>query len=527
MSGSCWSSAAGRPQTAQASGPVGLGRHRDVAVGAVPGRDPVAPPQLARHVPVPDVGQPMLPGLLEPLGQDARPARTGRLQGAGGQRPGAHEPLGLEPRLDDVAAALALADDHLVRDRRDEVAARLEVRDDGRPGHVAVHPVVARACARDRRVVGEDRGGRQVVAEAGRVVVRIVGRRDLDRARPEGAVDDVVGDDRHVPLDERDAHEPPDEAGVALVVRMDRDRGVAEDRLRPGGGDRDRGVRVGPAGGRVDEVVANGPQRPGLGRGHHLEVADARPAARTPVDERLGAVREVRLVQPLEGDADGLGRALVHRVAQAAPVERPADPTLLAEHDLARRRDERPHPLEVALAPERLAALAFPREDPVEDELGGDRGVVEAGQEQRPMTAHPGVPDHQVLDRGPLGMPEVERAGDVRRRLDDRERRQRRVGGRTRPVRGEHVRREPALVDRALDIVRRIGLRQLRHLGPRKRNGPLVQRTNEPWSIAAWRAMRSRRAPRATRGSSSRRRPRRSRSWSAGAAAGPSGSSPR
>ena len=110
-----------------------------------------------------------------------------------------------------------------------------------------------------------------------------------------------------------------------------------------------------------------------------------------------------------------------------------------------------------------MPALPFLGEDAVEHELGGDRGVVEAGQEERPVPAHPGVADHQVLDRGPLGVPEVQRAGDVRRRLDDRERRQVRIGGRAGAVGREHVRREPALVDRALDVVRRIGLRQVRH----------------------------------------------------------------
>ena len=107
------------------------------------------------------------------------------------------------------------------------------------------------------------------------------------------------------------------------------------------------------------------------------------------------------------------------------------------------------------------------------------------GQEERRVAAHPGVADHQVLDRGPLGVAEVERAGDVRRRLDDRERRQRRVGGRAGAVGGEDVRREPALVDRALDIVRRIGLRQspsgrIRR-APRETRSPLVQRTNGSW----------------------------------------------
>ena len=210
-------------------------------------------------------------------------------------------------------------------------------------------------------------------------------------------------------------------------------------------------------------MVEHRPERPGLRCGHDLEVADARPATRAPVDERLGPVGEVCPVQALESDPHGLGRALVHRVAQAAPVGRRPDPPLLREHQVAGRGDERAHPLEISLTTQRSPTLPVFREDAVEDELRGDRGVVEARQEERAMAAHPGVADHQVLDRRPLGVPEVERAGDVRWRLDDREWRQVRIGGGTRPVGGEHVRGEPALVDRALDIVRRIGLRKVRH----------------------------------------------------------------
>ena len=103
----------------------------------------------------------------------------------------------------------------------------------------------------------------------------------------------------------------------------------------------------------------------------------------------------------------------------------------------------------------RVARLSpFLGEDPVEHELGGDAGVVEPGQEQRRVADHPCVPDHQVLDRGPLGMAEVEAARDVGRRLDDHERRQRRVRRRARAVRREDVRREPALVDVVLELAR-------------------------------------------------------------------------
>ena len=442
----------GRPAAGLAGIRPGLERRdRDVPVRAVPGRDAVAPPQLAAHVPVADRGQPVLPGLLEPLRQDPRPAGPRGVEGARRQRAGPDEPLGLEARLDDVRAALAAADDHLVGGAAHEVAHGLEVRDDPAPRLEPVEPVVGGPGPGDRRVVGEDRDRRQAVAQAGRVVVVVVGRGDLDRARPEARVDDLVGDDRHVAVDERDAHPAPDERRVARVVGVDGHRGVAQDRLGPGRRDRDRRARIGRPGRLVDEVVADRPDRARLGRRDDLEVADAGQAARAPVDQRLGPVGEAVAVEPLERDPDGLRRALVHRVAQAAPVEGAADAALLAEHHGLRRIGERPHPLEVALAAERLAVLPFLREDAVQHELGGDAGVVEPGQEERRMAAHPGVADHQVLDRGPLRVAEVERAGDVRRRLDDRERRQGRVGGRARAVGREDVGGQPALVDRAFD----------------------------------------------------------------------------
>ena len=78
------------------------------------------------------------------------------------------------------------------------------------------------------------------------VVVVVVRRRDLHGAGAEVALDDLVGDDRHVALDERDPDAPADERPVARVVGVDGDRGVAEDRLGPGRRDRDRLVRIGP-----------------------------------------------------------------------------------------------------------------------------------------------------------------------------------------------------------------------------------------------------------------------------------------
>src|SRR5215210_2012769 len=128
-----------------------------MAVRAIPGWDPVAPPQLARHVPVADVREPVLPGLLESLGEDPGPARSRGLQGAGSQRLRTDEPLRLEARLEHVVAPLATPDDHLVRTLRGEVAAFAQCPNDPGTRLVAVEAVELRARSGHRRVVGEDR----------------------------------------------------------------------------------------------------------------------------------------------------------------------------------------------------------------------------------------------------------------------------------------------------------------------------------------------------------------------------------
>jgi hypothetical protein len=131
---------------------------------------------------------------------------------------------------------------------------------------------------------------------------------------------------------------------------MDGNRGVAQDRLGPRGGDADRGIRIDLACRVVNEVVANRPERPGLGLRDDFEVRHARPAAGTPVDERFGPIREPVAIQPLERDSDRLGRPLVHRETEPIPVARRTESALLAEHDLARLVDELPHSLEVPFA---------------------------------------------------------------------------------------------------------------------------------------------------------------------------------
>src|SRR5690606_40010260 len=82
----------------------------DLAVGAIPGRDTVAPPQLARDAPRLDVAQPFEVDLLVGLRLENGRALLDRLQGRLGHDLGVDVPLVRHPRLDDHARAVAVRD---------------------------------------------------------------------------------------------------------------------------------------------------------------------------------------------------------------------------------------------------------------------------------------------------------------------------------------------------------------------------------------------------------------------------------
>ena len=162
-----------------------LARHRHVAVLAVPGGDLVSPPQLARDAPVVDVAHPAEELGLPLLRDEADAARLHRLDHGSGQRPGLHEPLLAEQRLDHALAALAAPERHVVR-----LAAALEAqlfqrRLDCGPHCDAILSLESPRVLVQRAVQVEDVDEREPVALAGLEVLEAMRRRDLHRPCPE------------------------------------------------------------------------------------------------------------------------------------------------------------------------------------------------------------------------------------------------------------------------------------------------------------------------------------------------------
>src|SRR6185436_18688988 len=99
-----------------------------------PGRNAVAPPELAADDPVPDVPHPLEVGLAPALRHEDDAAVLHRLDGGLGQRLDLDEPLAGQPRLHHRSAALAVAERDLVRLRLDQQPLLLELRDDALAG---------------------------------------------------------------------------------------------------------------------------------------------------------------------------------------------------------------------------------------------------------------------------------------------------------------------------------------------------------------------------------------------------------
>ena len=127
-------------------------------------------------------------------------------------------------------------------DSRDETVLTVDGGDEPRVIVVALEPLEEVDIALERhpplRIEDIDRPrALGLVPLADLEIVEVVRGRDLDCACALFRIRIFVGDDRDQAPDQRQANMATEQMLIALIVRMRRDRGVAQHRLGPGGGD--------------------------------------------------------------------------------------------------------------------------------------------------------------------------------------------------------------------------------------------------------------------------------------------------
>ena len=202
--------------------------HRFSAVRAVVRGDAVSPPKLTRDAPIADILHPVEIVFLESLGDELYPAVAHCVDRGTRKRLHFDEPLKRSLRLDSGSAAVAGADIvNMILDG-DKAALLLEIGDDLLSRLISVHSRVSRIVVGDLRVVGEHIENLEPVTLADLEVVGVVSGSDLHAARSEIALDILVGDNGDSSADKREDEHFSDDVLITLVVRVNRNRRIAE-----------------------------------------------------------------------------------------------------------------------------------------------------------------------------------------------------------------------------------------------------------------------------------------------------------
>ena len=111
----------------------------------------------------------------------------------------------------------------------------------------------------------------------------------------------------------------------------------------------------------------------------------------------------------------------IEREPSPLPVATTAHFLELSENSLLVGRLPLPDPFDQSLASKIVAGLLlFGDQTFLDNCLGGDAGVIRARHPQGLVALHPFLADEDVLERVVQGVAQVQRAGHVRRRNDDR-----------------------------------------------------------------------------------------------------------
>ncbi len=403
-----------RPSASRARGEGLLRRDGHLAaVAAVPDRDPVPPPELARDAPVVDVFEPVQVDALEALRHERHPAIVRRLDCRRCKRRHLDEPLLADQGLDHRVAPLAMPNGMSMRLHLDQRAVRLQPLNHPPPCFGHRHPGEGPGGLVHRAVQVHHERHREAVPAADLEVVGIVGRGHLHRPGAERRIHRLVRDNRNLPIHNRQPHRLADEMRVAGVLRVDRHSGVAQHRLRPRRGD-DHYLAVLAALDRVGEV----PERRLLLAVDHLEIRQRRHAPRAPGDDPLPPVDQPLVVEVLEDVPNRAGRPRIHREVKARPVAGSAQDPKLLPRPTPVAVHVGPDPFQEPFPPQIVAGQPLPRQFLLHDPLAGDPGVVGTREPKCRLAEHPVETGHHVFNGDKERVADVQLAGQIRRGHD-------------------------------------------------------------------------------------------------------------
>ena len=310
----------------------------------------------------------------------------------------------------------AVAGTHVVAVRLHlhQISARFQIGDDLLSGLVAVETLILSAVFVDLAVVVQNPDDFQIVAQSHFKVIGVVGGGHLNAAGAKVHLGVIVSDDGDFLIHKGKNDHLAHDVLVALVVGVDAHAGVAQHGLGTGG-------RHDHLAGAVGQGVTDVPQVAGLVHILHLSVGQGGDAVGAPVDNAAALVDQTLFVQGDEDLPHGLGAALVHGEPGALPVAACAQLLLLLHNAVAVFVLPVPDALQKLFTTKIVAGQTLLAKLLLHLDLGGDAGVIDAGNPQGVVALHPLEPDQGILQCRVHGVTHVQLTGDVGWGHDDGE----------------------------------------------------------------------------------------------------------
>ena len=294
----------------------------------------------------------------------------------------------------------------------DQETAFLQILYDLLAAFIAVHTAILSAVLIDCSILVKDIDDLQIMSETDLVVVGIVRRGDLYDAGPEIHLHVVIRDHGDLPADYGQYDGFANGIPISLVIRINCDGGIAQQRLRPRRGE----LKVSAS---VAERISEMPEESILLLELDFRVGYGCTAVRTPVDDPLSPVDQPFLIELAKYIQDRLGTSLVHCESLAGPVAGASEILQLLVDPASVLLLPLPGSLEESISSDIVLGYSFLAHGLHDPRLGGNGSMVRSRQPKSAVALHPLEADDDILQGHVKGVAHMKLPGDVGRRHDD------------------------------------------------------------------------------------------------------------
>src|SRR5574344_1059961 len=209
--------------------------HHVSALIAVPHRDSVSPPKLAGNAPILDVLEPVNIGILPFLWEESNLIISPGIKGLLSHGIHLYEPLFAQIRFHNCATAIAMANFMRMVLFSNVIALSLQIIDyklsclKDTKISVLLRTIIIQGSIRVEYV-----NGFKTVPFSTLIVIRVMGRSDLDHACSKCYIDKAVSNDRDLPVSKWQNKHLANDILVALIIRVQCDCDITEHSLRTG-----------------------------------------------------------------------------------------------------------------------------------------------------------------------------------------------------------------------------------------------------------------------------------------------------